>query len=96
MIKKLKGIEKNNDSSFVKLLLLLARNIEFLFPVQTESYTSIYEQNDCLIQATNGSGKTFAYALPLVELLQNDKSVELSSGRAPRVLVLASTRDISE
>jgi len=74
---------------------ILARNIEYLFPIQTESYTSIYEQNDCLIQASNGTGKTLAFAIPIVELLQNDNSVELTSGRAPRVLVLAPTRDIS-
>ncbi len=76
--------------------MILARNIEFLFPIQVESYTSIYEQNDCLIQASNGSGKTLAFALPLVELLQSEKAVELTSGRAPRVLVVASTRDISK
>ncbi len=75
---------------------ILARNIEFLFPIQSESYTSIYEQKDCLIQTSNGTGKTLAYALPIVELLHSDKSVELTSGRAPRVLVIASTRDIGK
>lgn len=85
-------------SSITKLILflLLARNVEFLFPVQAESYKSIYEQSDCLIQATNGSGKTLAFALPIVELLQNDKSFESTAGRAPRALVVAPTRDISE
>jgi len=75
---------------------LKARNIEYLFPVQTESFTSIYEQSDCLIQSSNGTGKTLAFALPIVELLQNDKSVELTSGRTPRVLVLAPTRDTTK
>ncbi len=96
-IKKLKGnriFYKNRLK--ISFPFILARNIEFLFPVQTESYTSIYEQNDCLIQSSNGSGKTLAFAIPIVELLQSDKSVELVSGRAPRVLVLAPTRDISK
>jgi superfamily II DNA/RNA helicase len=75
---------------------ILARNIECLFPIQTESYKPIHELKDCLIQASNGTGKTLAFALPIVELLQNDKSIELASGRAPRVLVIASTRDISK
>ena len=75
--------------------MFLARNIEYLFPVQTESYKSIYELNDCFIQSSNGTGKTLAFAIPINELLQNDKSIELISGRAPRVLVLTSTRDTS-
>ena len=46
-----------------------------------------------MIQASSGSGKTLAYVIPLVELLQSDKSIELVSGRAPRVLVVTPTRD---
>jgi superfamily II DNA/RNA helicase len=94
-IKKLKGNKIYVKIKLIFNFFILARNIEYLFPVQTESYTSINEQNDCLIQASNGSGKTLAFVIPIVELLQNDKSTELTSGRAPRVLVLAPTRDIS-
>ncbi len=94
-IKKLKGNKIYLKIKRIFYFSILARNVEYLFPVQAESYKSINEQNDCLIQASNGSGKTLAFALPIVELLQNDKSIELTSGRAPRVLVLAPTRDIS-
>lgn len=96
-LKKLKGIVffywYNSKITFICWLFSQARNIEYLYPVQSKTYTSIHEQNDCLIQASSGSGKTLAYALPLVELLQSDKTFELADGRSARVLVLSSTKD---
>ncbi len=76
--------------------IYLERNVDFLFPVQAESYQYIYDQKDCLVQAYTGTGKTLAFAIPTVELLQNDTSVKLIRGRAPRVLVLAPTRELSK
>ncbi|CAF2874078.1 unnamed protein product [Rotaria sp. Silwood2] len=93
---KEKGNFKNFNISKKTIKKLKARNIQFLYPVQTESYTSIYEQKDCLIQASNGTGKTLAFVIPIVELLQADKSVELAPGRVPRALVLVPTRDITK
>lgn len=94
-IKKLKGKFSTvlYDQIFKNSIFILARNVEFLYPVQAESYTTIHEQKDCLIQASNGSGKTLAFVIPIVELLQSDKSVQLVPGRVPRALVVASTRD---
>ena len=74
----------------------LDRNVELLFPVQAESYNYIHDQKDCLVQAYTGTGKTLAFSIPIVELLQNDTSVKLTRGRAPRVLVLAPTRELSK
>jgi superfamily II DNA/RNA helicase len=74
---------------------ILDRNVEFLFPVQLESYKYIADQKDCLVQAYTGTGKTLAFSIPIVELLQNDTSVKLLRGRAPRVLALAPTRELS-
>jgi ATP-dependent RNA helicase DDX21 len=70
--------------------------VTVLFPVQSESYKLIYDQKDCLVQAYTGTGKTLAFAIPTVELLQNDTSVKALRGRAPRVLVLAPTRELSK
>ena len=77
-------------------MVVLARQIEFLYPVQAKSYSTIYEQKDCVIQAGSGVGKTLAFVLPIVELLQGDDSTELEACRAPRVLVIAPTREISK
>lgn len=75
--------------------MFLDRNVQFLFPVQTESYEHVYGQKDCLVQAYTGTGKTLAFAIPIVEVLQHDTSFKLTRGRAPRVLVLAPTRELS-
>lgn len=80
-----------HSSSFIS-----ARNVEFLFPVQAESYKHIHDGKDCLVQAYTGTGKTLAFSIPIVELLQNDSSLKLLRGRAPRVLALAPTRELSE
>lgn len=63
--------------------------------MQAESYNYVYEKKDCLVQAYTGTGKTLAFSIPLVELLQNDPTVKALRGRAPRVLVLAPTRELS-
>jgi superfamily II DNA or RNA helicase len=78
------------------IFLTLDRNVDFLFPVQAESYKHIFDQKDCLVQAYTGTGKTLAFSIPIVELLQNDTSVKLIRGRAPRVLALAPTRELSK
>ena len=70
--------------------------MELLFPVQSQSYQYIYEQKDCLVQAYTGTGKTLAFSIPIVELLQNDSSVKMVRGRAPRALVLAPTRELGK
>ena len=80
----------------MKCLRVLARQVECLYPVQAKSYETIHEQKDCLIQARTGTGKTLAFSLPLVELLQSDESVELVAGRAPRVLVVVPTREVTK
>jgi len=49
-----------------------------------------------LVQAYTGTGKTLAFSIPIVELLQNDTSFKLTRGRAPRVLALAPTRELSK
>ena len=78
-----------------KSIISLGRNVQFLFPVQAESYEHIHQGKDCLVQAYTGTGKTLAFSIPVVELLQNDSSVKLIRGRAPRALVLAPTRELS-
>ena len=93
---KEKGNLKHFKISKKTVKKLKARGIEFLYPVQAASYAAIHEQKDCLIQARTGAGKTMAFVLPIVELLLNDTSVELEAGRAPRVLVLVPTKEMTK
>ena len=66
---------------------LASRGINALFPIQAETFDHIYNGNDVLGRARTGTGKTLAFALPMVEILLKDHA-HAERGRAPRVLVL--------
>ena len=63
-------------------------NIFEATPIQTESIPLLLEHNDVIGQAQTGTGKTFAYAIPLIENINDDsKNIE--------ALVLTPTRELS-
>lgn len=66
-------------------ITLSARGVSYLFDIQVKTFDSVYDGEDVIAQARTGTGKTFSFAIPLVEKLQND-SVAPSRGRAPKVL----------
>ena len=57
-------------------------------PIQTEAIPPLLEGRDILGQAQTGSGKTAAFALPLLERINLKK-------RSPQILVLAPTRELA-
>ncbi|MBT7298122.1 MAG: DEAD/DEAH box helicase [Victivallales bacterium] len=59
-------------------------------PVQSEAIPAILDERDVLAGAQTGTGKTAAFALPILQLLS-----EGHSRRTPRVLVLAPTRELA-
>lgn len=61
-----------------------ARGVSYLFDIQVKTFDSVYDGEDVIAQARTGTGKTFSFAIPLVEKLQRD-SAELARGRAPKV-----------
>lgn len=71
---------------FLPLLTLSvsARGVSYLFDIQVKTFNSVYDGEDVIGQARTGTGKTFSFAIPLVEKLQKD-SVEMTRGRAPKV-----------
>ncbi|KAF7643986.1 hypothetical protein LDENG_00229990 [Lucifuga dentata] len=73
---------------------LKARGVSFLFDIQVKTFDSVYDGQDVIAQARTGTGKTFSFAIPLVEKLQTD-CVERTRGRAPKVLVLTPTRELA-
>ncbi|RUS26355.1 Asp-Glu-Ala-Asp box polypeptide 21 [Jimgerdemannia flammicorona] len=77
---------------------LESRGIKSLFPIQAETFDHIYDGNDILARARTGTGKTLAFALPMVERLRMEDNGDLGKkrGRAPRVIVLAPTRDLAK
>uniref|UniRef100_A0A8C9EJ27 RNA helicase n=1 Tax=Pavo cristatus TaxID=9049 RepID=A0A8C9EJ27_PAVCR len=74
--------------------LLQARGVTYLFPVQVKTFHPVYSGKDVIAQARTGTGKTFSFAIPLIEKLQAD-SQERRRGRSPKVLVLAPTRELA-
>ena len=66
-------------------------------PIQALAIPPALEGRDVLGIAQTGTGKTAAFALPILELLVDDlvPGKRLASGRAPRALVLAPTRELA-
>jgi len=60
-------------------------------PIQRETIPLIMQGHDVMGLAQTGTGKTAAFALPILQRLLNDRAAR----RAPRVLVLAPTRELA-
>ncbi|XP_028257502.1 nucleolar RNA helicase 2-like [Parambassis ranga] len=88
------GAFSNFRISQVTIDKLKARGVSYLFDIQVKSFNPVYDGEDVIAQARTGTGKTFSFAIPLIEKLQKD-SVEMARGRPPKVLVLAPTRELA-
>ncbi|RJP80885.1 MAG: DEAD/DEAH box helicase [Desulfobacteraceae bacterium] len=62
-------------------------------PIQTRSIPVILEGHDILAGAQTGTGKTAAFALPIVQMLSEDQAAKKK--RQPRALVLVPTRELA-
>lgn len=74
---------------------LKERGIKYLFPIQSKTFDLIYEGKDVIGRARTGTGKTLAFALPVMELLQQQE-ISNKRGRAPVVLVMVPTRELAK
>lgn len=70
--------------------LFTARGVSYLFPVQAKTFHHVYSGKDLIAQARTGTGKTFSFAIPLIEKLQSGLQ-ERKRGRAPQVTILSSS-----
>ncbi|MFM8798324.1 MAG: DEAD/DEAH box helicase [Fluviibacter sp.] len=65
-------------------------------PVQAALIPLVITGKDVLVAAPAGSGKAAAYAIPTLDLLQQDDPVLTQEpGRGPRILVLVPTREVA-
>ena len=65
-------------------------------PVQAALIPLVLTGKDVLVSAPAGSGKAAAYAIPALDLLQQDDPALLQEpGRGPRVLALVPTREVA-
>ncbi|KAM3625718.1 uncharacterized protein V6R79_016525 [Siganus canaliculatus] len=88
------GAFSNFRISPVTISKLKARGVNYLFDIQVKTFNPVYDGEDVIAQARTGTGKTFSFAIPLVEKLQKE-SGESARGRAPKVLVLTPTRELA-
>jgi len=63
-------------------------------PIQREAIPPLLAGRDLLGQAGTGTGKTAAFALPLLELIHRGRSVD-DDTRRPRALILVPTRELA-
>ncbi|MBN2531076.1 MAG: DEAD/DEAH box helicase [Deltaproteobacteria bacterium] len=62
-------------------------------PVQVAAIPLILENKDVLVRAQTGTGKTAAFALPILQLLEHRDTADR---RFPRALVLTPTRELTQ
>ncbi len=62
-------------------------------PIQTQAIPVVFEGKDLLAGAQTGTGKTAAFALPIVQVLS--ETVLPRKRRSPRALVLVPTRELA-
>ncbi|KAM5140702.1 nucleolar RNA helicase 2-A-like [Mantella aurantiaca] len=73
---------------------LQAKGVTYLFPIQSKTFHTAFSGKDVVVQARTGTGKTFSFAIPLIEKLNENKE-PLAQGRPPRVLILTPTRELA-
>ncbi|KAM5237308.1 nucleolar RNA helicase 2 isoform 2-T2 [Ctenodactylus gundi] len=93
-VEQKEGAFSNFPISEETIKLLKARGVTFLFPIQAKTFHHVYSGKDLIAQARTGTGKTFSFAIPLIEKLQGQLQ-DRKRGRAPQVLVLAPTRELA-
>ena len=57
-------------------------------PIQTEAFNVVSSGKDMVGIAQTGTGKTFAYMLPIL------KNLKFSTQETPRILILVPTREL--
>ena len=66
------------------------------FPIQAATIPDVISGRDVLGRGRTGSGKTIAFAAPVVErLMENNGGKGRKPGRKPRALVIAPTRELA-
>ncbi|KAJ0745572.1 putative RNA helicase [Helianthus annuus] len=80
---------------------LTKKNIQQPTPIQQTGIPLILEGKDVVARAKTGSGKTFAYLLPLLQKLMlldsnSSSSVSLAKALAPTAMILVPSRELCQ
>lgn len=74
---------------------LVEKKITYLYPIQIATLKHIRENHDVIAQARTGTGKTMAFAIPIVEHLQSKKPKNEIS-KNPKALIMEPTRELAK
>lgn len=74
--------------------ILLERGFKEMTPVQSQSYQHILDGGDIVARSRTGTGKTYAFGIPLIEKLVKTGISKQMSG-LPAVLILEPTRELA-
>lgn len=75
--------------------VLEEKGFKALTPVQSQSYEYVFGGGDVVARSRTGTGKTFAFGLPLIEKLVADGLHLQRSPSQPFVLILEPTRELA-
>ena len=91
-----RGDFKNFTISETSVRTLKKTGINYLFPIQVDSFNHILTGKDLIGRDRTGSGKTLAFALPILERLRNGKEFFVNKrGQRPYILCLVPTRELA-
>lgn len=74
------------------IINLTGKGYKFLFPIQQHCFYPIWNREDIIARDLTGSGKTFAFGLPLIEWLR--KNGHFGSGKVQGI-ILSPTRELA-
>ncbi|CAM9713100.1 unnamed protein product, partial [Choristocarpus tenellus] len=87
-----------NDFGLDRRLIKACAKMGFVYPtlVQSKCIPLALQGKDLLVRARTGSGKTAAFALPLLQKILRRKEAEPDLARGVRAVVLVPTRELCE
>ena len=85
----------NSDVDPRMVELLAAKGIVKFTPIQIQSYALLRRGADMLGRSQTGTGKTLAFALPMMQRVQDSRAGPKERGRKTAILVLAPTRELA-
>jgi len=75
--------------------ILASRNLTTPMQIQSLSIPTILAGHNTIIRAQTGTGKTLAYALPIIDKLAELKASQNSTMKGPYALILVPTRELA-
>lgn len=86
-----------SELSFSSKTLTALTNKGFteLTPIQSQAYQHILNRDDIVARSRTGTGKTYAFGIPLIEMLVRSEIQTSSRTILPKIIILEPTRELA-